>query len=121
MKLITVGKAVVVGAVAVGALSIGTAGTAGMAGAAAPTARHFNCARADKRLMRIEKNEWRIAAGLPKLKANEAKAAAAGKTARAARLEKRINRLESTKFKARLTKRSAGIQAKCNVSGPAVP
>jgi hypothetical protein len=117
MKLITVGKSLLVGAVAVGALSLGTVG---MAGAATPTARHFNCARATKTLTRIEKNEAHIVAGLPKLEAREAKALAEGKTTRAARIEKRINRWESATFKARLTKRSAGIEAKCNVSAPPV-
>jgi hypothetical protein len=118
IKLIPVGKSLLVGAVAVGALSLGTAG---MAGAATPTARHFNCARATKALTRIEKAQARIAAGLPKLKAEEAKAAAAGKTVRVARLEKRINRWESTAYKTHLTKRSSNIQAKCNVSAPSVP
>jgi hypothetical protein len=107
---------------AVGALSLGTAG---VAGAAAPTAssapavaRKFNCANADKALTRITKAESRIAAGLPKLTAAEAKATAAGKTRRADRLERRIKRLEGTTYTDRLHKVAAAIEAKCDVPAP---
>jgi hypothetical protein len=126
----------VVGAVAVGSLSIGTAGLAGAAttSTTAPTTapattpttapaktpgRHFNCARATKVLTRIDKVEARIAAKLPGLTAREARAAKAGRTKRAARLQKEITRFESPKFSARLTKASAAIEAKCHVSAPA--
>jgi hypothetical protein len=126
-KLIPAGKALVVGAVAVGALTLGTAG---IAGAAAPgtsvsassvtpaALARFNCANATKALTRIEKVEGRVSAGLPKLKAAEAKANQAGRTRRAARIEKRIKRLESTTFGTRLTKASAAIEAKCHVGAP---
>ncbi len=117
-KLIPAGKSLLIGAVAVGALSLGTAG---VAGAAAPAPHHYNCARATKALTRIEKEQARIAAGLPKLKASEARAVAKGKTVRAARLEKRIKRWESATFKAHLTKQSAYIQASCKVSAPPTP
>jgi hypothetical protein len=116
----------VVGAVAVGSLSIGTAGLAG-ATTTTPTApatipgRHFNCARAPKVLTRIEKGEARIAAKLPGLTAREARAEKAGRTKRAAHLKKLITRLESPKFSARLTKASAEIEAKCHVSAPTAP
>ena len=119
----------VVGAVAVGSLSIGTAGAATTpttAPATTPTTapaktpgRHFNCARATKVLTRIDKVEARIAAKLPGLTAREARAAKAGRTKRAARLQKEITRFESPKFSARLTKASAAIEAKCHVSAPA--
>jgi hypothetical protein len=127
----------VLGTVAVGSLSIGTAGLAGASTpttapttpttvpAAAPTtgpattpARHFNCARATKVLTRIQKGEARIAAKLPGLTAREARAEKAGRTTRAAHLQRLIARLESRKFSARLTKVSGKIEAKCHVSAP---
>jgi hypothetical protein len=119
-KLIPAARKLVVGAVAVGALSLGTAGIAGAA-TTAPTpkvARHFNCANATRVLARIDKGEARITAGLPKLTAAKAKATQAGDTKLAARIQKRITRLESAKFHARLTRVSAAIEAKCNVSVP---
>jgi hypothetical protein len=114
----------VVGAVVVGSLSIGTAGLAGAATTTpttAPPARSvhpFNCARATRVLARIEKGEARIAAKLPGLTAREARAERAGRTKRAAHLQKLITRFESPKFSARLTKASAEIEAKCHVSAP---
>jgi hypothetical protein len=110
----------VTGVVALGVLTLGMGGVAGAASAtAAPKAgRHFNCANATKALDRIQKTEADIAAGLPKLHAAEAKAAKAGNTKRADRLNKRIARFESTKFKARLAKRAAHIEAKCQVAAP---
>jgi hypothetical protein len=119
----------VVGAVAVGSLSIGTAGLAGAAtttttpttAPASTPGRHFNCARATKVLTRIEKGEARIAAKLPGLTAREARAEKAGHTKRAAHLKKLITRLESPKFSAKLHKASAKIEAKCHVSAPTAP
>jgi hypothetical protein len=123
MKLIPAGKSLLVGAVAVGALSLGTAGIAGAATttsvASTPAAvQKFNCANASKVLNRINKVETHINAGLPKLTAAEAKATAAGNTRRADRIKKAITRLESTTFKNRLTKASVAIETKCHV--PAV-
>jgi hypothetical protein len=121
----SMGTKLVVGAVALGSLSIGTAGWAGAATTTPTTApattpaRHFNCARATKVLTRIDKVEARIAAKLPGLTARKARAAKAGRTKRAARLQKEITRFESPKFSARLTKASAAIEAKCHVSAPA--
>jgi hypothetical protein len=122
----------VVGAVAVGSLAIGTAGLAGATTTTAPTTtpttapastpgRHFNCARATKVLTRIQKDEARIAAKLPGLTAREARAEKAGRTRRAAHLKKLITRFESPKVSARLHKASAEIEAKCHVSAPTVP
>jgi len=119
----------VVGAVAVGSLSIGTAGLAGATTTtttpttvpASTPGRHFNCARATKVLTRIEKGEARIAAKLPGLTAREARAEKAGRTKRAAHLKKLITRFESPKFSARLHKASAEIEAKCHVSAPTAP
>jgi hypothetical protein len=120
IKMIPSARKLVVGAVAVGALSLGTAGIAGAATTApAQVGRHFNCANATKVLTRIQKGEARIAAGLPKLTAAEAKATQAGDTTLANRIQKRITRLESPTFHARLTKVSAAIEAKCNVPAPA--
>jgi hypothetical protein len=119
--VIPTAKKVIVGVVAVGALSVGAAGIAGAAttGTSNPTPARvhtFNCANATKVLARIQKVEGDIANGLPKLTAAQAKAAAAGKTTVAARLQKRITRLESSTFKARLDKATSAIDAKCNVS-----
>jgi hypothetical protein len=114
-------KKLIVGVVAVGALTVGAAGMAGAAttGTASGTPAHtFNCANAPKVLARIQKVEGDIANGLPKLTAAQAKASAAGKTKVAARLQKRITRLESSTFKARLDKLTSAIDAKCNVSTP---
>ncbi len=122
IKIIPAAKKLAIGVVAVGALSLGTAGIAGAAtsSVAVPkVGKHFNCARATKVLTRIEKIDSRITAGLPKLKAAEEKATTAGRMARAARLEKRITRLEAPQLQARLTKASAAIEAKCHVPAPA--
>ena len=106
-------RKVVTGAVALGVLTLGMGGVAGAATTTTPKAgRHF------KALTRIQKAEADIAAGLPKLHAAEAKAAKAGNTKREDRLNKRIARFESTKFKARLAKRAANIEAKCQVAAP---
>jgi hypothetical protein len=122
MKWTRAGKSLLVGAMAVGALTFGTAGIAGAATSsttATPVVLpKFNCANADKALTRITKAESRISAGLPKLSAAEAKATAAGKTVRAARIERRIKRFESTSFVDRLHRRAAAIEAKCDVPAP---
>jgi uncharacterized protein HemY len=119
MFVIPTAKKLVIGAVAVGALSFGAAGMAGAATVPGTQAlSHFNCANATKVLTRIDKGEARIAAGLPKLTAAQAKASKAGDSKLADRLAKRITRLESSKFHTRLTKASAAIEAKCNVTAP---
>ena len=138
-------RKLLVATVAAGALALGTAG---VAGASAPTLAassgtpvatssgtpvattppvapgtgrlsHFSCARAGKALARIQRAEAAIAAGLPKLHAAESKATAAGRTRRAARIQKAINRLGRPGESARLQKLATGIEAKCNVSAPA--
>jgi hypothetical protein len=120
--MIPTAKRVLVGVVAVGALSLGAAGAAGAAAtgatATATGGKHFNCANATKVLDRIQSAETHIAAGLPKLTAAQAKAAAAGQTRRAARLQKRITRYESAAFKARLSEISQKIETKCQVAAP---
>jgi hypothetical protein len=71
--MIPAAKRLLVGVVAVGALSLGVAGVAGAAttgGTTTATAgSHFNCANAIKALDRIQSAESHIAAGLPKLTA----------------------------------------------------
>ena len=121
--VIPTAKKLIVGVVAVGALSVGAAGVAGAATSGtvnvAPAGAHsFNCANASKVLGEIQNAESHIANGLPKLTAAQAKASAAGKTRLAARLQRRITRLESATFKARLDKATSAIEAKCNVSAP---
>ncbi len=124
MNIIPAAKKAIVGVVAVGALSLGAAGVAGAAtaGTATPTPAtrlaNFNCANATKVLDRIQKVEGDIAAGLPKLTAAQAKAAAAGHTRLADRLERRITRLKSSAFTNRLDKAASAIEAKCNVPAP---
>ena len=123
-KLVPATKKLVVGAVAVGALALGTAGVAGAATTTTPAPRAaatFNCARADRVLTRIHNGDASITAGLPKLTAAEAKANAAGRTKLAAGLQKRITRLESSQFTARLDRLSAAIEAKCPSSAPSSP
>jgi hypothetical protein len=114
-------------AVAAGTLSFGAVG--GASASAAPNAttpsaqvpkvgKNFNCANASKVLSRIQKVEARIAAGLPKLTAAEARAKANGNTKRATRIQKGITRFESATFKSRLDTASQKIEAKCNVPAP---
>ena len=119
IHLVPAAKKLVVGAVAVGALSVGAAGIAGAATTTPPkVGAHFTCARADHLLARIQKGEAHIAAGLPKLAAAEARAKQAGRTKRADRIQRRITRLESPAFKARLDKAAAAIEARCHVPAP---
>jgi hypothetical protein len=120
VHIIPAAKRVVVGAVAVGALSLGAAGIAGAAttGSAPTAGKAFNCANATKVLGRIQTRESDIAAGLPKLTAAQAKAAQSGNTELAARLQKKITKLESPKFKARLDRISKRIETKCQVAAP---
>lgn len=118
---VSTAKSLVIGAVAVGALTIGSAGIAGAATPATPataSAQQFNCANASKVLTRIQNGEARIADGLPKLTAAEAKATAAGRTKLAARIQRRITRLESPAFKNRLDRVASKIEAKCDVAPP---
>lgn len=116
-------------------------GTAGVAGAAAPTfsatsrtsaattqltrdakdrLAHFSCTRATKALTRIQKAEVGIAAGLPKMHAAEAKATAAGKTRKASRIGKLITRLGRPGATAQLQRLAVAIEAKCNVTAPSI-
>jgi hypothetical protein len=117
-------KKLAVGALVAGSLTLCTAGAAfastpTSSSASAPAATStFNCANATKALTRIQKVEGRINAGLPGLTAAQQKAAAAGRTQRADRLQKRITRLESSTFKQRLQTRSQKIESTCNVSAP---
>lgn len=125
--VITTAIAVAAGSLSFGAVSLAGAAPAPSSTPAAPstpapsTGKGFNCANATKVLDRIQKGEAQIAAGLPKLTAAEAKAKANGNTARATKIQNRINRLESATFKARLDKISQKIETKCNVPAPTAP
>ena len=131
-------RKVLVATVATGALALGTAG---VAGASAPTLTassstpvaaaphgpggkdrlsHFSCTRAGKALARIQRVEARIAAGLPKLHAAESNAKTAGNAKKAARIQKAITRLGRPGFTAHLQQLATAIEAKCNVSAPAI-
>ncbi len=110
---------VTLGTVALGIVGLGTSGVAAAAPAAPRAARHFNCARASKVLAHIQAVESNIAAGWPKLNAAEATARQKGKTRRVDHLKKRISRLESPAYKARLEKQKSRIEAKCQVNSPA--
>jgi len=121
--IIPTARKMIVGVMAVGALSLGAAGMAGAAttGSTANASvrlAHFDCANATKVLDKIQTGEASIASGLPKLTAAQAKAAAAGNTQRADRLQKRITRLESATFRSRLDKAASAIEAKCDVAAP---
>jgi hypothetical protein len=130
-RVVPAAKRLAVGMAAATVVSLGLGGLAGAATPAppstpapatspstAPAHRHFNCARAPRALARIEKAEAHIKADLPKLQAREQKAKAAGRTKAAARIQRRINRLESPKATARLDRLSAAIKTKCGVSAP---
>ncbi len=131
--VITTAVAVAAGSLSFGAVSLAGAAPAPSSTPPAPsstpapssntpkTGKTFNCANATKVLDRIQKAEAQIAAGLPKLTAAEAKAKANGNTARATKIQNRINRFESATFKARLDKISQKIEAKCNVPAPTAP
>ncbi len=106
-----VGAAIVVGTLSfagAGAAGAATPTTTGSGPAAAVSTgvsnriAHFSCTRATKALTRIERVESRIAAHLPKLHAAEAKAKAAGRSKRAARIEARITRFERPALSTRL-------------------
>lgn len=123
-------KRLAVGLAAATVLSLGLGGLVGAAtpapstappgsSSAASPAHQFNCARAPKVLARIQKAEAKIAAGLPKLHAAEAKATAAGRTKAAKRIQRRIDRLQNPKVTARLDRRTKNIEARCHVSAPA--
>lgn len=78
----------------------------------------FNCDRAERALGRIARIDARISAGLPHLHAAEQKATERGNTARAARIERRINVLTSSTLKDRLATIQTSIENKCHVSAP---
>ncbi len=133
-KLFRATATVLVATAAVGSLSL----AGGIAGAATPPAhshshantrghKHhfsiasFNCSHADRALARIQDAQTHIAAGLPKLTAREQVASKKGHTVRAKRIEKRIKRRESPKFKTFLAKAATGIEGKCHVPAPPAP
>ena len=132
-----VGK-IVATAVVGGALVFGTAEAAGASAPAltstsgtpaatiqlTPAAKHrlahLSCTRATKVLTWIQKTEAGIAAGLPKMHSAEAKATAAGKTRKAFQIGKMITRLGRPGATAQLQRLAVAIEAKCNVTAPAI-
>ena len=114
-------KKLMIAVIGLGTVALGTAGVAGADSSTATpaSAHHYDCTRAPKALARIQATEAQIAAGLPKLHAAQTRAQQKGKAKRADRLEKRIARMETPTFKARLEKRKAKIEAKCPGSSPA--
>ncbi len=123
-----------VGVVAAVLLSLGAGGIAGAASPApapgspttsptdpspappsttAPARRHFDCDRAPRALARIQKVERDIKSGLPKLNQAEQRAKSAGKTTRAQRIQRRIERLENPRTTARLDRLTQRIEARC--------
>ena len=119
---IPMARKVVAGALALGAISLGTAVLAWAAPTSVPavprSARPFDCANATEALARIERRQAGIGAGLPKLAAAAARARADGNTERADRLEQRAARLRSTEFRARLARTASAIEAECHVPAP---
>jgi len=119
---IPMARKVVAGALALGAISLGMALLAWAAPTSVPavprSARSFDCANATEALARIERRQADIGAGLPKLAAAAARARADGNTERADRLEQRIARLQSGRFRARLSRTASAIEAECHVPGP---
>jgi hypothetical protein len=100
------------------ALSIGGAGVAGAATpAAGGTPHHVTCAKAPKALARINRIDARIATWLPKAEAREQRAVADGDKTAAARIERRIQRVE--KIHTRLDGLDHRILTKCAGTTPA--
>ena len=101
------------------AVALGTGGaafaTTPTASSSTPvTARHVTCGRATKAMARINKAEAAISTRLPKLQAAESRLTTKGRTKVAARVEKRIQRLETAD--GRLGGLATKIQAKCPTS-----
>jgi hypothetical protein len=126
-RVVPAARRVAVGIAAATTLSLGLVTLAGAATATSPSSpstptpalRQFNCARAPRVLARIQKVEAQVAAGLPKLHAAETKAKSGGHTKAAARIQRRISRLDSQKRQARLDRRATAIETKCGVTAPA--
>jgi len=106
------------GATVLGAvLSLAGAGVAAAApvspspGADGVAATGSHCARAPKALKRIATVESRVTTRLPKLQAAEKRLTAAGRSARAGKVEKRIARLQ--KVESRAATLAKKIAARC--------
>ncbi|MGA2835876.1 MAG: hypothetical protein ABSF84_04705 [Acidimicrobiales bacterium] len=78
-----------------------------------------HCARADRVLSRIDRIEARIDAGLPRLTKAEARAEAAGDTARADRIRRAITELESPALTTQLNRRASALIGRCGPPAPA--
>ena len=106
-KLIAV--AAVSGSLALGVAGVAGAATSASSGTSTPTAAQ--CATAEKVATGIQTLESAAATWVPQAQAREAKATAAGHTKLAARIGKRIARVQ--KFETRGTTLLGKISAKC--------
>ena len=106
-------KKIVATAVLGGTLALGAAG---VAGAATGGSTHPNCAKAQAAVTRIVKLEAKANVWLPKAQQREATAVQNGNTARAARIERRIARVQ--KLEARANARIQKLEAKCPGTTP---
>ncbi len=130
-------KRVTAGVAAIGVLTFGLASVAGASTTPSPSTHqgralltisdaqlqkrlaNFDCSRADRVLRRIGRVDARISAGLPGLTKAEHTAQANGNSARAARIQHRIDSVESPAFKRRLATVQSSIEQKCHVQAPA--
>jgi hypothetical protein len=95
-----------------GTMALGAVGVASAATPATPATTHtINCTKALARVPRIQAREAKAAVWVPKARAREATAQAAGHTKLAARIGRRITRVQ--KLEARGTKILARISAAC--------
>ena len=116
-------RRIIAGTAVAGALALGVAGGAGVAGAATPSSGTSGgtpsptvCARLTKIEARVQRLETNLNARIPKAEEREAKARAAGHTQLAERIADRITRLQNreTKVNARLS----ALEAKCGTASP---
>ena len=107
-------KKIIATAVLGGTLALGAAGVAGAA--ATGSSKHPNCAKAQAAVTRIVKLEAKADAWLPKAQQREATALKNGNTVRAARIEKRIDRVQKLEAKANV--RILKLEAACPGTTP---
>ena len=100
--------AVLGAAVTAGTTAPAFAAASGSSGSSSPA---VSCTRAQQVVDRLTKVDVRITTVLPKLQAAETKAEQAGHSKLAARIEKRIGRLQ--KLRSRDEKRIARIEGRC--------
>jgi hypothetical protein len=104
-------------AAAASSTSNGSTPVSGAAGTGGSSKGTFNCANAPKALARIAKLEAKAQAWLPKAEARETKATQSGHTKLAAKIAKRVQRVQ--KLEVAGNKRAAHIQSLCPGAAPA--